>query len=292
MSAPPKEHILHKPGDLSASRPPCAPGVEAEDGQHCIPSELLRRIAEDVGVPEAAETEGSSEVRRKALETTRCTTERCLASKVTDGRLRRSAVQCLRPSMPEHWKTNPEAWLSNQDIDRVMRQYAESVPDFTYLGALPLNFDAKGGVFGGCLVNSACSLTLEDLARRRQRYVGVIVNTDPQGMPGRHWMACFLDVGRGLFTFFDSVGKPPRPEVRGFCERMAAQYRGTDRYPPTLRWSTRRFQQWHAECGVYAMLFVAHMANGGSFRKFLTNELTDENVNQLRARFFDGSLEG
>ena len=269
-----------KSEDLRADRPVCAPGVDSEDGEHCFPAALVERIAEDVGA-------GSSS-RAAVEEKTGCDSERCLVSKVSSGELRKEAAGHLRPQAPEQWRGDPTAWLSNHDIDRVMRQYADCHPDFAYLGALPLDFDAKG-MFTACRVNAACELTLADLARRRQRYLGVIVNTDPQGKPGRHWMACFLNVGSGVFTFFDSVGKPPRPEIRGFCERLAEGYRGTCRYPATLRWSTKRFQHANTECGVYAALFLATMADGGSFRKFLRNRMNDEDVNALRRRFFDFS---
>jgi hypothetical protein len=35
--------------------------------------------------------------------------------------------------MPDEWKSDPDAWLSSDDILHVMKQYEKAYPDFKFL---------------------------------------------------------------------------------------------------------------------------------------------------------------
>jgi len=260
------------PPDLLPQAGACSPSASMGPDGSCFGPDLLREIDEALG-------------GRAAREALGCDTDRCVAEGVPDRGLRARALERLRPAMPEEWRSNPAAWLGNATIDEAMRQYMQLRPDFLYLGALPVDFDAQGPL-GTCAVSAACRLTVERLARDGVRAVGLIINTDPQGQPGRHWMALHLDVVGGRFSFFDSVGSPPPQPVRAFCDRLAAGYAGTE-VQPRLRWSERRHQHENTECGVYGMLFLAHMVRGGSFRRFMRRPIPDDAVRALRRRFFD-----
>jgi hypothetical protein len=42
--------------------------------------------------------------------------------------------------MPDSWEDDPNTWLSNHDIDKVMQQYAQTYPEFVYLTTQPSDF--------------------------------------------------------------------------------------------------------------------------------------------------------
>ena len=70
--------------------------------------------------------------------------------------------------MPVEWKTNPTAWLSTIDINKVMKQY-EKNSDFVFLGAVPIDFDYDFGI-GTCVSNELCNLDVENMVKEMVDY--------------------------------------------------------------------------------------------------------------------------
>ena len=64
--------------------------------------------------------------------------------------------------MPKDVVEDETAWLSNFDIDGVMRQFEKAYPNFEYFEATPIDFDK-------CSVNNdLCKLTLAELKKKKR----------------------------------------------------------------------------------------------------------------------------
>ena len=56
-------------------------------------------------------------------------------------------------------------WLNTYDIQRVLRQYEKSRPNFLFIGAVPIDFDYQPSP-GNCIVNELCNINVENLLKR------------------------------------------------------------------------------------------------------------------------------
>ena len=70
-----------------------------------------------------------------------------------------------KPDAPDSWATNPNEWLSSEDIEAVEKEYTKLFSEYYYVGTFPIDFGKKSKT-GQCLVSSLCSLSLESLYKK------------------------------------------------------------------------------------------------------------------------------
>ena len=146
------------------------------------------------------------ELKKKHL----CESERCMIKKALGNKHSHLYDQMMKemeaPEHPDDWKKNPNEWLSNIDINLVMKQYEKTYPEFLFLGPTSINFDERVSSDGGCVGNEICHLTLAKLMAMKplKRKVGMVFNLSRNDQPGSHWVSLFLhlpdfgaDSGRG-----------------------------------------------------------------------------------------------
>lgn len=133
----------------------------------------------------------------------------------------REIVEEFRPEMPYEWYANKNEWLSNFDIEAVMKQYMK-LGNFLFIGPVPIDFDTKLK-FGQCVAEELCKLNLEHLYLDGIRKIGVVFNLDPHYEGGSHWVCMFSDLDNGGIYFFDSYGFEPEDEIRALMERIQRQ---------------------------------------------------------------------
>ena len=91
-----------------------------------------------------------------------------------------------------------------------------------------------------------------------------IVNMDPRGEPGKHWLAVWTDPGRGC-EVFDSYGLPLLTYPTPGMHKWLAQW-------PTVYRSGVTLQALQSQtCGHYALLFLKARVRGVSFEEFLAD---------------------
>lgn len=97
--------------------------------------------------------------------------------------------------------------------------------------------------------------------------MAIIVNTDDHKKSGTHWTAIYID-NRGVGTYFDSFGLPPRdPKI---LERLRLNC-------SVWKWNTHQVQSEESDvCGEFSLLFLYHMFSGGTLISF--NELFTKNL--------------
>lgn len=225
----------------------------------------------------------------------------------------------FRPAMPRSWSVNDREWLSNLDIEEVMRQYERTIPDFAFIGVFPMDF-ASRFEDGQCVSEVMCNFRVEDLWKAGKRQVGVVFNMDTHDKDGSHWVSCHvgLDPRRtnknyGVL-YYDSMGYQPTPEVQRLMldvrdqvhalhgkgghdeDENAYTYdadgegrrrRSRTRRPFMVDYNKIRKQFKNTECGVFSMFFLVCCASGRlPFSRICASMGHDDDIHTLRRTFF------
>lgn len=165
-----------------------------------------------------------------------------------------------KPKAPTSWVSNPEEWLSSEDIEHVETQFEKIFGKYNCLGTFPIDFDKKSET-GKCLISSLCSLDLKSLYLNGYTQIGIIFNTDVSTGPGIHWIAIFCDIGPEFenprFTYFDSYGHKPEKEIQMLMKRWKNQWTsaGVHDKPMITSYNKTRHQFEDSECGMYCLYF-------------------------------------
>jgi len=192
-----------------------------------------------------------------------------------------------KPTAPASWSTNGSEWLSSDDIDKTQEYYCELIPDYYYVGSVPIDFDLHKDT-GKCLVSSLCSMRIDELYKKGYRRVGIVFNTDPHDGPGEHWIAAFADFRDGLraphMTYFDSYAREPEPEIQLLMRRWKEQLDELNVFekPTELRYNAIRHQYKDAQCGMYCIYFL----HCSLFNIPMEKRVPDEIVETMRRLFF------
>jgi hypothetical protein len=131
--------------------------------------------------------------------------------------------ETFRPEKPESWYIDDHTWLTNFDIEGVMRQYEADYPDFAFLGPSPIDFDSKELFSDRCIEDSICKLNLSAMLSKGKTRIGIVFNLDPHDRPGSHWTALMCDIANGGIYYFDSNGTQPPKEVVALMHRLRDQ---------------------------------------------------------------------
>jgi hypothetical protein len=187
-----------------------------------------------------------------------------------------------KPTAPKDWSGGRANWLSSDDIDGVLKGYTKLVPDFYYVGTVPIDFD-KHTQTGVCLVSALCSLNLKQLQKKGFYRVGIVFNTDISTGSGEHWIAAFCDMRPDLIhpqmTFFDSYAQRPEPEIQVLMQRWASQLPDMK-----LQYNATRHQRKEAECGMFCIYFI----HCSLFNIPMGEVIPDDVIAMMRPMFFKG----
>jgi len=205
----------------------------------------------------------------------------------------------LRPEKPKEWYKNPNAWLSNFEIEDVMKQYEQDrANEYIFLGVYPIDFESKS-VFGQCLYEEICNLDISKFYKKGYRYIGMILNLDKHDEPGSHWTSLFACIEPSAKNFgayyYDSVARRPPPEVESFMkslEKQAKQLPGGEKAKFKKCWSKKQHQRGNNECGMFSMYYQVRWLQmlkknkDISFTKIINIQLKDEDVHKMRDEMF------
>jgi hypothetical protein len=189
-----------------------------------------------------------------------CDKETCWLSSIPDTHLQNKLkTELFTPFQPSEWKHNKNAWLSNHDIDKVLKQYKS--PEFIHLGPTPIDFDKKK-TDGQCVWNELCKLSLATEYKKGVRKIGIIYNLDTHRGPGTHWVSMFINFaeenGEKPFIFyFNSTSQRMPSPIHDLIERLQTQwmeFKGTKFH---VYKNTRvKHQRSNSECGMYSLFFI------------------------------------
>lgn len=198
-------------------------------------------------------------------------------------------LESFRPTMPEKWKNEPNAWLSTSDIDKVLEQYELAYPNFKYMGANPIDFDLKLG--NSCVSGDICNLEIEDIKREKKKSFGMVFNTDPHNKSGQHWFSMYVDLegvnvkGMPCIYHFDSLAREPTKEIYELVEKITDQCREINKDINFL-FNNEKHQHGNTECGIYCLHFLINMLKGMDFKEYIINKRNDKEMEKFREVFY------
>ena len=171
-------------------------------------------------------------------------------------------------------------WLNTINIDEVMNQYEMDIKDFSFLGAVPMDFQKIN-------LKGVADLNIEKEYRDGIRRFGIIFNLDESWQSGSHWTATYADIAKGQVYYFDSYGSPPEERVVKLLNKFCVYYESKNKGNRCkLRYNKVRHQFENSECGVYSINFILDLLQGRDFDELCNTKLKDREVNKLRKKIF------
>lgn len=150
------------------------------------------------------------------------------------------------------WKKKNE-WLTNIDIEMVMKMHEESYKEFEFIGPVPIDFKDV------CSEN-LCKVSVEEWLKQGKTKIGIIFNFDRHDERGSHWVSMYVDIKAGIVFYFDSAGISNTPKdtfekIQDLANEIIQQARKL-RYKLTFYVGRIEHQEGNTECGMYSLFFI------------------------------------
>lgn len=186
--------------------------------------------------------------------------EACWADNLYGARPHAEVAKRLRPLKPKEWSENEYTWLTNYDIEAVMKQYdwdTNKSYKYKFIGVFPIDFQARTAI-GQCLFEEFCSLNIVSMYKKGIRYLGFITNLDKHNEPGSHWTSMFICIDPKLPAFgayyYDSVAAVPPKEISVFVDTIKKQVATFSKGAEfKVKYNNMRHQRGSSECGVFSI---------------------------------------
>lgn len=251
----------------------CAPGVNIKDNS-CLQDDTLNKISSKIlgGQSRLKSRKEKLKLLRDRLGSCPDKNDACMLKNKTVNSI---AQKDFKPKGPHDSKK----WLSTNDINNVLKQFERSHPTFKNLGAQPLDFQR---ISGGVTYK-----TIQNAASNGKTKMGMVVNTDTNDKPGRHWFAVFIDLDTKSFEVFDSFGSAtggqmPPQEVKDLYNQL----NNVLNMNLKLKVNKVQHQLEDSECGVYSTNFIIQRLGGKSFKTVSRNIIRDQQMNHKRKEMF------
>jgi hypothetical protein len=245
-----------------------------------------------------------------------CLKEECWLEQLPDPAMKsRIRKFIFAPKQPPEWKSNPDEWLSNFDIEEVGKQYETSHPHFKLIGPTTIDFDERLPEEGGkCVLDDLCHFDLAHFIKAKKTKIGIVFNLDRHDESGSHWVTLFIDIENRFLFFFDSADNDIPPEI--WVDEKGMKKRKKEKKAPlvnrimeqakaqgmTFKFYNNeghRHQNGNTECGMYSLFFIITMLTGETpFTKgilsvqrrrnlFLKNRIPDKTMFGYRRMYFN-----
>jgi hypothetical protein len=225
----------------------------------------------------------TKETLEKLKRKTDCGTELCVLNS-TEAKENISA-HALNKAIETNYKiVGPlgKDWLSNVDIDYILKQLSIEYPDFKHI-----TFQMRDFAINGDLTQyDFCEIVKSNIHKK----IGVVLNTDYYSNSGIHWYCIFLDFTSDPATleFFDSAGNPPLPETHLWLEETLKKLNTCMQQRKTvLKLVNDPVQKDNSSCGVYSLYYLINRTMGVSIDDLKSSgKLNDKNMINLRKHLF------
>jgi hypothetical protein len=233
-----------------------------------------------------------------AKEITGCKTEACVMSNeyITEHIGKKTAADNLLKNFKPKGPWNSQSWLSNYDINSVLKQYSIKFTNFTTVDCQMIDFDlqktdlSNDKHYLNCLSgNKSCFAT--------------VINTDPSGKSGQHWFCIFLDFRNDKITleYYNSSGITPPIEISVYMNNLVNKItRDITKYKniPDMRKlyinktvnfikvATTDHQFDSYSCGVYSLYYILCRLNDIKWEYFAEYRTPDEFMHRFRTFIF------
>lgn len=206
----------------------------------------------------------------------------------------------LKPEKPKEWLKNPITWLTNYDIENVMKQYSNNkLNNYKFLGVFPIDFTLTDNN-DNCIINSLCRINIKEFIKNNIKYIGFITNLDKHNEPGSHWTSTFIIIDPKLISYgsyyYDSGAKKTPDNIMTFindikeqCNKIYPKHNFTHNYNKIIH------QRKNTECGIFSISFQLRWLNNLTLLKnkkatfdYIVNKdfIHDDNMVKLRDILF------
>jgi hypothetical protein len=222
--------------------------------------------------------------------------EFCWIKKLNPNNRTSEVLRSIKPEKPREWYKNKNAWLSNYDIQNVMRQYQDKKNlKYKFIGVFSIDFEYSE--FGKCLYAEICNLDILSLYKQGYKYLGMITNLDKHDEPGSHWTSLFIciDPTKPCFGahYYDSVASEPPKEISKFVAKLKLQAQSLidlnnnkKTFEFAFNYNAIRHQYGNNECGMFSMVYQIRWLNllkknkNTTLRDVTSKKLTDAQMNK------------
>jgi hypothetical protein len=231
-----------------------------------------------------------------------CKKEDCWLRQIKDETLRTQLQEYVfAPTKPPVWKTNPNEWLTNHDIIKVLRQYEQTYDNFAFINPTPIDFDERlKEEDNQCVTQELCEFSLKKHIESGKTKIGIVFNLDEHDEDGSHWMSMFIDVDEKIIFYFDSAGNDIPDEINKLKDRIIDQGKKLDE--PIVFEFHKNYPTGHqhgsTECGMYSLFFLItmltseteydkHLSMDEKLHLFKKQRIPDKYVEQYRHVYFN-----
>ena len=230
-----------------------------------------------------------------------CNSELCWLNEFKDPIMKEKIKRKLfPPNRPGEWENDPNTWLSDQDILKVLNQYEEGYKCFKFIGPTAIDYDYKETSFSGnetCVTEELCNFILDEMITKKYSKIGIIFNLDKHNGPGTHWVSLFVNIKEKFIFYFDSNGDSPNGQIQKMINKIRDDGKSLKK-PILFQTIINKFQHQHSdtECGMYSIYFIITLltekiknkkVNIGKIKHhFLKKRIPDELVSNLRYKYF------
>jgi hypothetical protein len=287
------ELVAHMAG---ARKPDKCVRRKKECHNSCFDTEELHLIAKQYNATHKGETPIAVSGGREALYAElrerigACNkdSEKCWINQSFAAPLRARLLKAFSPKMPDVWRKKPNTWLTDGDINSVMELYAAHHPNFHYMGVQFMDFRGKKAD-GGC-VSDLCDFRVDGVFPK-YGWAAAIFNLDKHTQRGSHWVALMMCLKPGNrrygIYYYDSVARPPTPEMDEFITDVTRQQVDKGLPAPRYMFNNVRHQKKNSECGMFCLYMVERMLNTRlAFSSVCKLMGDDDNMLRFRTEFF------
>lgn len=204
----------------------------------------------------------------------------------------------LLPKKPAEWYKDKTAWLSNFDIEDVLKHYHKTKKyQYELIGVFTVDFAVKEEN-GKCkYYENKCMPNIERYISNNKKYLGIVTNLDRYDQSGSHWTSIFIVIDPSLpsygIYYYDSTGAGIPKLICIYFKEVQKQLK--QRYPNKkckIRVNKKQFQKSTTECGMFAITYqirwINKLLNNPKTMEshILTQTMTDNNMIKSRDKFF------
>jgi hypothetical protein len=233
-----------------------------------------------------------------AKEITGCKTEACVMNNeyITKHIGKKSASDNLLKNFKPRGPWDSQNWLSNFDIDSVLKQYSIKFKNFKTITCQMIDFNLKK-------TELSFDKNYLDCLSGDQTCFGAVINTDPSGESGQHWFCVFFDFRNDNITleYYNSSGTTPPMEISLYMNDLVNKitkdittYKNIpDKYRiyknknvKFIKVATTEHQFDSYSCGVYSLYYIICRLNDIKWEYFAEYRTPDEFMHHFRTFIF------
>lgn len=280
----------------------CAPGVKNKtvNSWSCFPPKIILELKKKYNkdFPDKITSKNPKQIwKQLMIKMKKCKSEMCwlkrLLSKQSQQKLK---AQLFSPNKPDEWKQDPNAWLSNFDIENVLLQYEDSHKEFDFIGPSFIDYNAKKG--DKCVTEELCKFSIKEFLKKGKTKIGIVFNLDHHYQGGSHWVSMFVDLKEKIIFYFDSNATPIPDSFQELVDKIINQGKQmTPKMEFTQYVTNTEHQLRDGECGMYSLYFIISLIteeiNGKKYPMkkiidiFQNQHITDSDVASFRKIYYN-----